>query len=231
VARARLQGSDRLPLPDGHPAPLPTVPASLDLAVPVPPASAAAFGTLQDVLDAAERLAAADALLVRPGLPEVIAVRDWACEQVICQLAGGSPSAWSGADHERFTQELPAGTAPLDTDWDEGTVRDAVRGAVAADDANRIVAVSQPLATALGYDPEDLIGRRVVTLVPPRYREAHVAGFSRHLSTGEAHVLGVELELPVLRRDGTELACTFLIEATGTSSGRRVYVAWITPVR
>jgi hypothetical protein len=70
----------------------------------------------------------------------------------------------------------------------------------------------------------------VVVLVPPRYRESHVAGFTRHLTTGEAHVLGVELELPVLRRDGTEVLCTFLIESTGTPSGRAVYLAWITPI-
>jgi hypothetical protein len=49
---------------------------------------------------------------------------------------------------------------------------------------------------------------------PARYREAHVAGFSRHLSTGDARALGVDLELPVLRADGTELACRFLIEST-----------------
>ena len=227
VAHARSQGHQRLPLPDGHPAPLPEVPASLDLELDVPPGSAPAFGALQDVLDAAERLAVADALLVRPGLPEVVAVRDWACTQVISQLSGGAPAAWAGADHERFTDLVHDGGAPLDVGWDESTVRDTDRGAVAADDANRILAVSRPLADALGYAPDELVGRRVVTLVPPRFREAHVAGFTRHLSTGEAHVLGVELDLPVLRKDGTEITGTFVIEATGTASGRRVYLAWI----
>jgi len=38
----------------------------------------------------------------------------------------------------------------------------------------------------------------VVTTIPPRLREAHVAGFSAHLSTGQAHVLGVALRLPAL---------------------------------
>jgi PAS domain S-box-containing protein len=40
---------------------------------------------------------------------------------------------------------------------------------IAADDANRIVAVSRPLARLLGWRPEDLAGRRVVTVVPPRF--------------------------------------------------------------
>jgi PAS domain S-box-containing protein len=229
LARARLRGENRLPLPDRHPAPLPEVPAVLELVVPVPAAAAPSFRALQDVLDTAERLAIDDALLVRPALPEVIAVRDWACDQVVSQLSGGPPAAWVGADHERFIDLVHDAGVPLAAGWDESRVRDADRGAVAADDANRMVAVSRPLADALGYAVEELVGRRVVTIVPPRFREAHVAGFTRHLSTGQAHVLGVELELPVLCRDGSELVCTFLVEATGTASGRRVYIAWITP--
>ena len=42
-------------------------------------------------------------LLIHPGLPEVVAVRDWACEQVTAQLAGTAPAPWPGADQERFT--------------------------------------------------------------------------------------------------------------------------------
>jgi small neutral amino acid transporter SnatA (MarC family) len=74
---------------------------------------------------------------------------------------------------------------------------------------------------------ENLVGRRVVTLIPLRLREAHVAGFTRHLTTGESHVLGVPLILPVLRADGTEIMCHFLIERAPQLSKRSVYVAWI----
>lgn len=214
-------------MPEGHPSPLPPAPRVVD-AVISSSLAGTAYAGLQDVLDEAEALARADELLVRPGLPEVIAVRDWACEQIIAQLGGTSPSPWPGTDAERFLHSDPedAGRA---LDWDPAPVLTSVRGAVAADDANRIVAVSGPLCVALGYTADELVGRRVVALVPHRYREAHVAGFTRHLTTGEAHALGVPLELPVLRRDGSEVSCHFLIEATGTPSGRTVYTAWITP--
>lgn len=228
LARMRLQGVQRLPLPEGHPSPLPAVPAVIDLVVQVPASSGGTFAVLQDVLDSAERLAVDGDLLVNPALPEVVAVRDWACEQVISQLSGGHALPWSGADDERFTA-LVHDDGPLAGGWDVSLVHDADRGAIAADDANRIVAVSRPLADALGWQPEELVGRRVVTIVPPRFREAHVAGFTRHLATGEAHVLGVELDLPLLRRDGTEIAGRFLIEQQGTPGGRHVYTAWITP--
>jgi PAS domain S-box-containing protein len=101
---------------------------------------------------------------------------------------------------------------------------------VAADDANNIVAISRSLADALGWEVDELVGRRVVTLIPPELREAHVAGFSRHLNTGQAHALGMPLELPVLRRDHTRVMCSFMVEQAPTNPGRSVYVAWIEPL-
>ena len=230
VAEARAEGRVQRPLPAHHPAPLPAVPAALDLALPVRTETARAFAALQDVLDEGERLAAAGRLLVRPGLPEVVAVRDWACEQVIAQLHGAPPGAWVGAHDDAFATALHApGSLPQRLGWDDRDVRESADWVVAADDANRIVAVSAPLAAELGWDPADLVGRRVVAIVPREHREAHVAGFTRHLTTGTAHVLGVPLVLPVLRADGGEVLCEFLIEAPPVPGGRVVYVARLTP--
>jgi len=217
-------------LPMGHPSPLPDTPESLDLVVAVPLGFAEAFGALQDVLDAAERCAAAGLLLARPGLPEVVAVRDWACEQAIAQHAGVPPSPWPGTGQECFTHEVHDRDEPATPDWDARVVTVSERGAVAADDANRIIAISRPLARSLGWAVEDLVGRRVVVLIPPELREAHVAGFTRHLTTGATHVLGVPLRLPVQRADGTRVECDFLIEQSPATTGRVVYVAWIQPV-
>ena len=230
IDRARAAGTTRRPLPEGHPSPLPDVPESVDLQLSVPPDVGAAFGAMQDALDLGEQLAVADQLLVRPALPEIVAVRDWACEQVVAQLAGVPASPWLGADQARFVDEIHDRVVPDASAWDATEVTASPRGVVAADDANRIIAISDSLARAVGWTREDLVGRRVVALIPPALREAHVAGFSRHLTTGEAHVLGVELELPVLHKDGTEIACTFLIERTYAGSGRPIYLAWIEPI-
>ena len=228
LERARDAGVAVVPLPQYHPGALPAVPPRMDLHVQVPRTDADAFAVLQDVLDEAERLARADRLLVRPGLPEVVAVRDWACEQVIAQVAGSPAKAWPGTDDDRFSTDVDRHALP--PGWDDTVVREARVGAIAVDEANRVVAVSRPLAQLLQWEVGELVGRRVVAIVPPRYREAHVAGFSRHLSTGDARALGVELDLPVLRADGTEVDCRFLIESTPTPGGRVVYLAWITPV-
>lgn len=69
-----------------------------------------------------------------------------------------------------------------------------------------------------------------MTIVLPALREAHVAGFSRHLTTGEAHVLGVPLDLPVLCKDGSEVQCRFMVERAPVNPGRSVYMAWIEPL-
>ena len=240
VERARREGVASVPLPQDHPGVLPAVPDEVDLHVRVARDQGDGFAQLQDLLDEGERLAAADRLLVRPGQPELVAVRDWACEQVIAQLAGSPAAPWPGADDERFTrafeheraQEVEQEVEPglTTAGWDDTPVTSAADGAIAVDESNRVVAVSRPLAELLGWQAEDLVGRRVVAIVPHRYREAHVAGFSRHLRTGEARALGVPLELPVLRADGRELVCRFLIESSSTPQGRTVYVAQITPV-
>jgi len=230
VERAQAAGTAEPALPAGHPSPLPWVPKHLDLRITVAADAAARFAVLQDVFDTAERLSVEGELLLRPALPEITAVRDWACEQVIAQLAGNPPSPWPGTDQERFEREFQDRSTPVALQWDSAVVTASTRGVIAADDANRIIAISDPLAARLGWDPRELVGRRVVAVIPPALREAHVAGFTRHLSTGEAHVLGVPLDLPVLCSDGTEVQCRFLIERDPLSQGRAVYLAWIDPL-
>ena len=230
VDRARTAGTARRPLPDGHPSPLPEVPEAVDLRLALRPDVGPAFAAMQDALDLGEQLAVDDLLLVRPGLPEIVAVRDWACEQVVAQLAGVAPAPWGGTDQSRFIELVHDRAEPALPVWDSSIVTDSDRGVVAADDANRIIAISASLARTVGWTPEEIVGRRVVALIPPALREAHVAGFSRHLSTGQANVLGVDLELPVLHRDGRQIPCRFLVERAAVGVGRPVYLAWIEPI-
>jgi PAS domain S-box-containing protein len=46
-------------------------------------------------------------------------------------------------------------------------------GILVADEHGRIVLANQQLAVLSGYDPDELIGLPVETLVPARYRRAH----------------------------------------------------------
>jgi PAS domain S-box-containing protein len=203
---------------------------AVDVTARVPRSLIPSYASLRQALDAAEQLAVEGRLLVRPGLPEIVEVRRWVCGQVEGQAAGAAPKPWRGTAEAAFeTMPQSWGTLPPPV-WNETVVRNSGRGVVAADDANNIVAISRSLADALGWEVDELVGRRVVTLIPPELREAHVAGFSRHLNTGQAHALGVPLELPVLRRDHTRVMCSFMVEQAPANPGRSVYVAWIEPL-
>jgi hypothetical protein len=111
-------------------------------------------------------------------------------EQVISALSGQEPMAWPGADAEHFAQQLDH--AAREAHYDVGAVVEGERTAIVVDGQNRILGISSVLAAEIGWDVGDLLGRRVVAIVPPQFREAHVAGLTRHLSTGQAHALRVD---------------------------------------
>jgi PAS domain S-box-containing protein len=213
--------------PDGDGAPQP---AAVDLRVDVPADATRTYAALRHVLDLAEALALEGQLLTWPGLPEVVAVREWVCDQVLTQVAGGAPSAWPGAAqpaYETWVRARVTARAPV---LERSLVADATGVVIAFDEADRIVAVSRPLADLLGWDVDQLVGRRVVTIIPPALREAHVAGFSRHLHTGGARLLGVPLEVPLLHRDGGEVPCRIVLERAPAGAGRPVYLARVGPL-
>jgi PAS domain S-box-containing protein len=61
------------------------------------------------------------------------------------------------------------------------------------------------LRRPLGYKREDMVGQTVAdTIIPLRFREAHLQGLRRHLASGEQRVLRHRIEMPALRADGTE---------------------------
>jgi len=232
-ARTDARAGDRSPSPEPsrHLAPPSRTPDVLDVELVLRPGAAAQhelFAALQDALDEAEDLAADDRLLLRPALPEIVAVRDWCCEQVIAQSRGVAPTPWAGRREDLTGRRKQRRAATL-PQWDDALVRKSTRCLLAADDGNRLVAVSRPAAELLGWDVDDLVGRRVVTIIPPHLREVHVAGFTRHLTTGKSHVLGVPLIVPALHADGHELICELLIERAPASAGRAVYIASLTP--
>lgn len=219
-------------LPDGHPAgadpagadPLP---AQVDIEISIADTGTLLFGAYQDALDHGRDLGRQGMLLVRPALDEVVALRDWACDQVIAQATGVTPLPWDPASSWSRSLEHRPGS---DLHWDDTIVRTSLRAVVAADDSNRIIAVSDAAADLLGGTAGDLVGQRITSLIPDRLREQHVAGFTRHLTTGVSRVLGVPLHLPVVRLDGVELVRHFYIEQVPASTGRHVYVAWLDPI-
>jgi PAS domain S-box-containing protein len=84
--------------------------------------------------------------------------------------------------------------------------------------------VSGPAAGFLGYRPEQLVGRRVLTVIPERFRQAHVAGMTLHMINGRRPLLDHEVTVPMLHADGTEREATLLVSPVPVS-GERMFVA------
>ena len=71
-----------------------------------------------------------------------------------------------------------------------------------------------------GWRHEEAIGRLMYeTIVPDRYREAHIRGMNRFLSTGEGSVLNTRIEIFALRRDGSEFPVELTISPIKTADG------------
>jgi PAS domain S-box-containing protein len=187
--------------------------------VPVPPEVLASFRVLGETLDAALVLADAGALLTSPTQPEIRAFRRWVCAEVHHQSAGADAVPWA----------VPPSLAPLsrpETGWGVAAVMQARTGLVAADDNNRIIAISAPALEMLGYAAADeLVGHRLVEIIPERYRQAHLAGFTLYLSNGRAPLLDRPVRVPALCCDGSETELQLTVGSEQLAGGRHVFVA------
>ena len=187
--------------------------------VPVPLGSVAHFETLDRAIEAALDLSREGLVLTAPSQPEVQSFRRWICRQVLSQAAGGRPEPW----------EVPEDAAGKDQaliDWDASIVTEATGGLIAADTTSRIIAISRTATEILGYDdPTELVGRRIVTIIPERYRQAHVAGFTMYLLVGRKPLLDTTVVVPALRRDGTEVEVELTVRSPTAGTGQSILLA------
>lgn len=189
------------------------------MTIPVPLASVPHFKTLDRTIDAALELSRLGITLTPPTQPEIQVFRHWLCRQVVDQAAGAPPTPWS------VEGDVPA-QPRVELDWDPDSVTEAVTGRIAADATNRILAVSRPVLELLGYDdPVQLVGRRLVSIIPERFRQAHVAGFTMFLLTGRRPLVDRRVRVPALRRDGSELLVELLISANALGDGQTLFLA------
>ena len=193
------------------------------LTVPVPSRSLPHFRTLEDMLDAAVEQARRGLTLTPPTQPEMQLFRQWLCEQVLGQAEGGPVTPWS------VRGELPAEHSP-GVVGDLAGVTDAATPRIAADEASTILAVSGPMLDLLGYDGAgQLLGRRLVAVVPERYRQAHVAGFTLFQLVGRQPLVGREVTVPALRADGTEILVDMVVSVQAAGRDETVFVADMAP--
>ncbi|MGW0819497.1 SpoIIE family protein phosphatase [Streptomyces viridiviolaceus] len=193
------------------------------LSLPLPADAAPAVRILRRVLDLAEEGAREEHLLTLPAQPRSRVFQEWMFDQITEQLAGGRPTAWTVLPRE------PEVSSSDLVPWEAAHVRAGRVPTIAADEGNRIIAVNGPAADLLGWDPDDLVGRRLTTLIPEHLRRRHSAAFSSMLLTGRTRIVGRSVPLPALHRDGRMVPVRLSIQAQEMADGRTVFVAQLAP--
>ncbi len=188
----------------------------------LPRASLPHFRTLDDMLAEATALAASGSLLVSPTQPEIQEMRHWICTQVHRQSAGAHlPDPW--APDTDATRQVGFQTG---TDWDDRQVTESERALIATDEVGVIMAVSPGAAAFLRYSAaEDLVGRRIIRIIPARYHQAHIAGIARHMTNGRDALIGVPITLPIVRGDDSEEPVSLIVESHPLPHEHRLFVA------
>ena len=83
---------------------------------------------------------------------------------------------------------------------------------VSIDEEGRVTAWNRAAERTFGWKRDEIVGRPLAaTIIPPKYREAHLRGIERFLRTGEGPVLNKRLELTALHRNGHEFAVELAI--------------------
>ena len=188
------------------------------------PATVHDFARLDWVLSQAWEMAHAGKLLTPPMQPELWVFRQWLCREVARQAVGDAPRAWS-LDSTALTPAVSNQVV-----WELSAVRNSPDAVVAADDTNALVAISNLALELLGYQSADqLLGQRLVSIIPARYHQAHLAGFSMHLSVERSPLLGRAVIVPALRCDGTEIMVELTVHPDRSPDGRTLFIGELVP--
>ena len=195
---------------------------TIDVDVTFPPGSDIGAARRRDLVLQAEEVAEAGGFLACRPLPEVERTRRWLYAEIIGQAGGADPTPWVESE------ELGRTDAWVRLSDRERAELDGLEGPlVVADESNHIVHVDEAAASLLGWEADDLVGRRLTTIVPPSLRGAHIAGYTRYQLTRSPVIIDTTVGVPALRHDGSTVEVSLLIQPYTSTDGRSGYRARI----
>jgi PAS domain S-box-containing protein len=141
-------------------------------------------------------------------------------------LAGGLLFAFVIGAHlfgmERYSADLESAreTLHISESRFRAISESAADGIITVDAHGTIVHCNAAAMREFGYAEGGLLGRNVRDLVPASHVAAHTAGLDAYRATGQALIVGETLELPALRRDGSEFPVELSLATWETHEGR-----------
>lgn len=95
-------------------------------------------------------------------------------------------------------------------------------GLMTVDQHQQIVTANSSVAEIFGYEPGELVGKPIETLIPERFRAAHGSHFQQFANAPSHRAMGVGRELAGLRSNGDEFPIEISIRPIQTASGPHV---------
>jgi PAS domain S-box-containing protein len=109
-----------------------------------------------------------------------------------------------------------------------GALNDPV---VASDRSGVILFLNATAERLLGWATAEIVGKPLTTIIPPRLRPAHEAGFRRFLSTGQSRIMGRPTRVPALARDGSEIDVELTLSELQTGGSGPLIIAILRDLR
>jgi PAS domain S-box-containing protein len=145
--------------------------------------------------------------------------------RILTALAAQAALAFENAERFRTIQEH---ARQLETEIEERKraedrfrvlVETSPTGIVIADERGRIAEVNAQALQMFGYDRGELIGEVIEILLPERLRRSHQGHRSGYAKGPHVRPMGVGMELPARRKDGTEFPAEISLGPLVTKEG------------
>lgn len=97
----------------------------------------------------------------------------------------------------------------------------AADGIVVIGEDARILAFNKSCETLFGFRAEDVIGKNIKVIMPPRYADEHDGYMENYRRTGERRIIGIGREVAGQHRDGTVFPVELSVGEAHTPVGRQ----------
>lgn len=81
-----------------------------------------------------------------------------------------------------------------------------------------------------GYLPDEVVGKNLSALIPERFRARHAAGIARYMASGKRNIPWTGVQLPGLRKDGTEVPLEISFGEFVGEDGQRLFSGFMRDV-